>query len=124
MLAVLVLASFSSFSQNVTLSEKQAKAVAKDLIAGEACAQELEQTQNILELTETKLRLKEEVVLNLESQKSELQKKDLLRMEQISSKEKIIQNVEKQVRNVNRKTTFYKIAAVAGILSTGYLLIR
>lgn len=121
---ILVLVSFSSFSQNVILSEKQAKAVAKDLIAGEACKEELEQTQNVLELTETKIKLKDKVIQNLEKQKSEFQAKDLLRVEQLDSKDKIISDTEKQLKKSERKTTFYKIIALAGILSSGYLLIR
>ena len=121
---ILVLASFSSFSQNVILSEKQAKAVAKDLIAGEACKEELEQTQNVLELTETKIKLKDKVIQNLERQKLEFQAKDLLRVEQLDSKDKIISDTEKQLKKSERKTTFYKVVALAGLVGSGYLLIR
>lgn len=121
---ILILASFSSFSQNVILSEKQAKSVAKDLIAGEACREELDKTQSILELTETKVKLKDKVIQNLEKQKSELNAKDLLRLEQLDSKDKIISDTEKQIKGANRKTTFYKIIALAGVLGSRYLLVR
>lgn len=121
---ILVLASFNSFSQSVILSEKQAKAVAKDLIAGQACKEELEQTQSVLELTETKVKLKDKVIQNLEKQKSELLAKDLLRVEQLDSKDKIISDTEKQVKKASRKTTFYKIVALAGVIGSGYLILK
>lgn len=124
LLAVLILASFSCFSQNVILSEKQAKSVAKDIVEGEACKQELEQTQNLLELTETKVRLKDKVIQNLEKQKSEFNKKDVLRVEQIESQNKIISDTEEQVKKANRKSTFYKIVSITGILASGYLLVK
>lgn len=120
----MVLASFNSFSQNVILSEKQAKQVAKDIIEGEACKDELEQTQSVLELTETKVKLKDKVIQNLEKQKTEFDKKDALRIEQIKSQDKIISDTEKQVKKANRKTTFYKIVAFAGIVGTGFLLLK
>lgn len=121
---ILILASFSSFSQNVILSEKQAKAVAKDLIAGEACKEELEQTQSILELTETKVKLKDKVILNLENQKSEILKKDILRLEQIDLKDKIISVREKELKKKNRTSIFYKIVALAGVTGCGFLLLK
>lgn len=122
--AILILASFSSFSQSVILSERQAKAVAKEIIEGEACKEELEQTQSVLELTETKAKLKDKVIQNLEKQKSELLKKDLLRLEQLDSKDRIILETELQLKKANRKSTFYKIIALAGVIGSGCLLIR
>lgn len=119
-----MLINFKSFSQKIILSEKQAKAVAKDIVEGKACKEELEQTQNLLELTETKVTLKDKVIQNLEKQKSELLNKDLLRMEQIDSKDKIIADTEKQLQRSNTKSIVYKILAVAGLLGSGYLLVR
>lgn len=124
MLIAILLSSFKSFSQTIILSEKQAKAVAKDLVEGKACKEELEQTQNVLELTETKVNLKDKVIQNLEKQKSELLSKDLFRVEQLDSKDKIISDTELQIKKVNRKSTFYKIVALAGILGSGYMLTK
>lgn len=124
MLAVITLINFKSFSQKIILSEKQAKAVAKDIVEGKACKEELEQTQNVLELTETKVKLKDKIIHNLEKQKSELLHKDLLRIEQIDSKDKIITDTEKQLKKANTKATVYKIIGVVGIIGSGFLLIR
>ena len=41
----------------------RAEAVAKDTISGQACKEELEKTQSILELTETKVKLIAKVIL-------------------------------------------------------------
>lgn len=123
MLIAILLSSFKSFSQTIILTEKQAKAVAKDIVEGKACKEELEQTKSVLELTETKVKLKDKVIQNLEKQKSELNAKDLLRLEQIDSKDKIISDTEKQVKDANRKSTFYKIVALAGALLSGSLLL-
>ena len=119
-----MLINFKSFSQKIILSEKQAKAVAKDIVEGKACKEELEQTQNVLELTETKVKLKDKVIQNLEKQKSELVQKDLIRIGQLESKDKIVADTEKQLKKANTKTTIYKIIAVAGILGSGFLLIK
>lgn len=124
MLIAILLSSFKSFSQTIILTDKQAKAVAKDLVEGKACKEELEQTQNVLELTETKVKLKDKVIQNLEKQKSELLSKDLFRVEQLDSKDKIISDTELQIKKVNRKSTFYKIVALAGVIGSGYMLTK
>lgn len=123
---IILLASFSSFSQTgtITLSENQAKQVAKDLIAGDACKDELEQTKGILELTETKVGLKDKVINNLETQKSELLKIDALRIEQLEAKDKTIEAVEKQLKRQKRVSWLYKVTSAVGIVAGGYLLLR
>lgn len=123
LLAVLILASFSSFSQSVILTEKQAKKVAKDVVEGEACKEELEQTQNVLELTETKVRLKDKIIQNLEDQKKDLLQAESLRIEQIVSKDKIIIAVEKQLKTQKKVSWIYKAGAFAGAVLSGILLV-
>ncbi|HEX8576993.1 MAG TPA: hypothetical protein VF677_11930 [Flavobacterium sp.] len=119
-----MLASFSSFSQNVILSENQAKAVAIDLIAGDACRQELERTQGALELTETKVDLKDKVISNLENQKTELQKINEIRLQEFQSLENIVLLREKELKKQKRVSLFYKIIAVTGVLTSGFLIIK
>jgi hypothetical protein len=119
-----MLASFNSFSQNVILSENQAKAVAKDIVEGKACKEELLQTQNILQLTETKVELKDKVIGNLENQKTELQKINELEVEKSKSLQIIISGREKELKHQKNSSLFYKIVAVAGVLTSGFLIIR
>ena len=119
-----MLANFSSFSQSVILSENQAKAVAKDIVEGQACKEELLKTQNILQLTETKVELKDKVISNLENQKTELQKANELEAEKSKSLQTIISSREKELKLHKNSSLFYKIVAVAGVLTSGFLLIR
>lgn len=124
MLAAIALSSFKSFSQTITLSERQAKAVAKDLVEGRACREELDAVLNLVELKETQVKLKEKVIVNLEAQKKELVEKDRLRLEQLESKDKIISETEKQLGKSERKSTLYKIIAVAGLIGSGILILK
>lgn len=129
MLIVILLNSFNSFSQKiipnkaVILTEKQAKAVAVDLVKGVACAEELDQTNAILEVMETKVAIKDKVIDNLEKQKVVLLEKDSVREKQIKAQEVIIENTERQVKSSNKKTTFYKIIGIAGLITSLTLLI-
>lgn len=115
--------SFKSFSQKITLSEKQAKAIAVDLVKGEACAEELTQTKTIVDILENKVAFKDKVISNLEKQKKVFQEKDTIREEQIRSQEVIISATEQSLKKSNRKTNFYKITTLAAIITGGTLLI-
>jgi len=119
-----MLASCSSFSQNVILSENQAKAVAKDIVEGQACKEELAETQNVLKLTETKVALKDKVIGNLENQKKELQKINALEVEKSKSLQTIVSSREKELKLQKNSSLFYKIVAVAGVLTSSFLLVK
>ena len=119
-----MLASCSSFSQNVILSENQAKAVAKDIVEGQACKEELAETQNVLKLTETKVDLKDKVIGNLENQKTELQKINELEAAKSESLQTIVYSREKELKRQKNSSLFYKIIAVAGVLTSVFLLIK
>ena len=108
----------------VTLSENQAKQITKDLIAGDTCRDELELTRGVLELTETKIVLKDKVVSNLESQKSELLKIDALRIEQLDAKDKTMEALEKQLKRQKRVSWLYKITSIVGVVASGYFILK
>lgn len=118
-----MLFSCNSFSQTIILSEKQAKSVASDLVKGKACAEELEATNAHVELLETKISLKDKRITNLESQKIVLLEKDTIRLNQIKAQDDIIRDTEKVLKKTERKSTLYRIIAVAGVITSGALLI-
>lgn len=98
---LLLLASISSFSQNVTLDSITSKKVIIDLVNGDFCKKELVETKNILSLTEQKLTIQESLLF---------MSKGI-----ISNQQELIKEQEKNIKGLNRKTLFWKIGAFASL---------
>ena len=107
----------------VKLSEQTARKVLKDLVRGDVCAQELTQTNITLRLTEKKVDLQNNMILNLQSQESKSQEIISLKTEQLESKDKIIKATEKQLKKQAAVSWIYKIGTIVGVVTSGYLLL-
>jgi len=107
----------------VILDSVQAKSAIADLIAGDACKDEMKVTRFVLKLTEKKSELQDGVIKNLESQKRVFIQKDLVKDEQLASKDIIIKATEKQLNRKEAVSWVWKGVAFVGALSTTYLLI-
>lgn len=119
--------SFSSFSQTdttaVALNKQTANFVIKDLIRGDYCQVELVETRDALFLTEQKVNIQSEVISNLEEQK--LLYIDVVKNKsvQISAQDNIIKTQGKLLKKQKTTSTLYKIVAIAGLFTSGILLI-
>lgn len=123
LLAVTILFNFNSFSQKIILSDKQAKAVAVDLVNGKACAEERELTNAQVKLLENKISVKDRVIVNLETQKKVFQEKDLVREQQIQVQKETISELTTIITKTENKTLFWKITTLAAVIGGGALLI-
>lgn len=107
----------------VILDSLQAKSAIADIIAGDACKDEINVTRFVLKLTEKKSELQEDMIKNLENQKSVFIQKDLVKNEQLASKDIIIKATQKQLSKKEAVSWVWKGVAFLGALSTTYLLI-
>lgn len=119
MTAILFL-SFKSFSQNVILSEKTAKLVAKDLSEGDYCRQEKENLEKKIKEKDNIIENKIQDVENLESQNEVLNSIVLIKNETIENKNKSISDQEKIINRNKNTSIVWKcgtaIAIVLGII--------
>ena len=128
--------SYSSFSQTVTsqktsqtdtivpLKVPTAKLVIKDLLKGDGAIIELEELQKVVQLTNEKIVLKDEIIVTLNSKITNLdyiikQKEEQFKLEREKSESLI-----KELKSEKRKTFLYKIGTYVGIVATGILLVK
>ena len=136
LLISLILVSYSSFSQTVTsqktsqtdtivpLKVPTAKLVIKDLLKGDGAIIELEELQKVVQLTNEKIVLKDEIIVTLNSKITNLdyiikQKEEQFKLEREKSESLI-----KELKSEKRKTFLYKIGTYVGIVATGILLVK
>lgn len=129
---LLVIVSFKSFSQNVTskdsteivLTRPIAKLVVKDLITGDQLLKEYNILENVLSETNLKLSTQKNLVINLNSQidnyKTILGDKD----KQFTTQKQLQDDLEKALKQANRRTTIYKIGTAVGAAATLLLLVQ
>lgn len=122
---------FTSFSQTVTKTDSivplkvpVAKLVIKDILRGDGAIQQLEETEKVLELTNQKLALKENILSVLNSKVTNLdyiikQKDEQFKLERSKSEDLI-----KEIKQVRRNTFFYKIGSFVGIITTTLFLLK
>lgn len=122
---------FTSFSQTVTKTDSivplkvpVAKLVIKDILRGDGAIQQLEETEKVLELTNQKLALKENILSVLNSKVTNLdyiikQKDEQFKLERSKSEELI-----KEIKQVRRNAFFYKVGSFVGIITTTLFLLK
>lgn len=119
--------SFKAISQTgfaVKLTDSEAREIMKDLIEGDFCKEELQQTQFTLQLTEKKSVLQDSIIRNLNTQKVEYVSIVTVKDEQLQSQDKIIRATEKQLTKQKAVTWLYKFGTLVGVVASGYLLLK
>lgn len=130
-LTIMLSMTFTSFSQTVTKTDSivplkvpVAKLVIKDILRGDGAIQQLEETEKVLELTNQKLALKENILSVLNSKVTNLdyiikQKDEQFKLERSKSEDLI-----KEIKQVRRTTFFYKVGSFVGIITTTLFLLK
>ena len=130
MLMSLLLMSLPSFSQTATptdsivrLEVPIVKLVIKDLVTFDGTLLELNETKRLLELSNGKLVLKDEVITTLNSKilnlETIIQKKD----EQFNLEREKSNQLQKELKGQRRKTFLYKVGTFVGIGLTTFLAV-
>jgi hypothetical protein len=125
-----------SFSQTVTnqkpvqtdtivpLTIPTAKLIIKDLLKGDGAQIELVELQKVLQLTNEKMLLKDEVIFTLNSKISNLDYIILQKDEQFKLEREKSESLVKELKAEKRKTFLYKVGTVLGVVAVGYLLVN
>jgi hypothetical protein len=125
-----------SFSQTVTnqkpvqtdtivpLTIPTAKLIIKDLLKGDGAQIELVELQKVLQLTNEKMLLKDEVIFTLNSKISNLDYIILQKDEQFKLEREKSESLLKELKSEKRKTFLYKVGTVLGVVAVGYLLVN
>jgi hypothetical protein len=125
-----------SFSQTVTnqrpvqtdtivpLTIPTAKLIIKDLIKGDGAQIELVELQKVLQLTNEKMLLKDEVIFTLNSKISNLDYIILQKDEQFKLEREKSESLLKELKSEKQKTFLYKVGTVLGVVAVGYLLVN
>ena len=125
-----------SFSQTVTnqrpvqtdtivpLTIPTAKLIIKDLIKGDGAQIELMELQKVLQLTNEKMLLKDEVIFTLNSKISNLDYIILQKDEQFKLEREKSESLLKELKSEKQKTFLYKVGTVLGVVAVGYLLVN
>ena len=100
----------------VALSDSIAKKNIKETIEKDYCFQEIKLVKEVLSIEEKKGEVKDSINQNLTKAFQEIEKANTAQTE-------MIQNVEKSLKKEKRKKTFWKVATVAAISASAYLLI-
>lgn len=125
-----------SFSQTVTnqkpvqtdtivpLTIPTAKLIIKDLLKGDGAQIELVELQKVLQLTNEKMLLKDEVIFTLNSKISNLDYIILQKDEQFKLEREKSDSLLKELKAEKRKTFLYKVGTVLGVVAVGFLLVN
>jgi len=136
LLISLILVTSLSFSQTVTnqkpvqtdtivpLTIPTAKLIIKDLLKGDGAQIELVELQKVLQLTNEKMLLKDEVIFTLNSKISNLDYIILQKDEQFKLEREKSDSLLKELKAEKRKTFLYKVGTVLGVVAVGYLLVN
>jgi len=129
-LILLVMTSWSSFSQNdidsskIQLTKPVAKLVVKDLISGDGLKLELKTVREVLEETNKKLETQTMLVGNLQTQVNNfvtiIDQKD----KQIDTSSELSDALEKQLKRESRTKKLYQITSAVGAGAILLLLIQ
>lgn len=125
-----------SFSQTVTnqrpaqtdtivpLTIPTAKLIIKDLLKGDGAQIELVELQKVLQLTNEKMLLKDEIIFTLNSKITNLDYIILQKDEQFKLEREKSESLIKELKAQKRKTFLYKIGTIVGVAAVGYLLVN
>lgn len=131
LLTSLLLLSLSSFSQQDTVKDSIvplkipiAKLVIKDLIEGDGNKEQLREITKVLELTQEKVKLKDEVIGTLNSKVLNLETIIATKDEQFKLQQELSKKLEKELRGQKRKTFLYKLGTGVGAVATVLLILK
>lgn len=131
MLMFLLSMSLSSFSQTVTptdsivrLEVPIVKLVIKDLVTFDGTVLELTETKRLLDLSNDKLLLKDEVIVNLNTKVQNLETIITKKDEQFKLEREKSEQLLKELKGQRRKTFFYKVGTFIGAGALTLLLVR
>ena len=131
MLMFLLSMSLSSFSQTATptdsivrLEVPIVKLVIKDLVTFDGTVLELTETKRLLDLSNDKLLLKDEVIVNLNTKVQNLETIITKKDEQFKLEREKSEQLLKELKGQRRKTFFYKVGTFIGAGALTLLLVR
>ena len=131
MLMFLLSMSLSSFSQTVTptdsivrLEVPIVKLVIKDLVTFDGTVLELSETKRLLDLSNSKLLLKDEVITTLNTKVQNLETIITKKDEQFKLEREKSEQLLKELKGQRRKTFFYKVGTFIGAGALTLLLVR
>lgn len=101
-----------------------AKLIIKDLLKGDGAQIELLELQKVLQLTNEKLILKDEVIITLNSKITNLDYVILQKEEQFKLEREKSESLLKELKSERRKTFLYKVGTFVGVAAVGILLIN
>lgn len=101
-----------------------AKLIIKDLLKGDGAQIELLELQKVLQLTNEKLILKDDVITTLNSKITNLDYVILQKEEQFKLEREKSESLLKELKSERRKTFLYKVGTFVGVAAVGILLIN
>jgi len=108
----------------VPISVPTAKLIIKDLLKGDGAQIELIELQKVLQLTNEKMLLKDEIIFTLNSKISNLDYIILQKDEQFKLEREKSESLIKELKSEKRKTFLYKVGTIVGVVAVGYLLVN
>jgi len=106
------------------LKEPVARLVIKDLIKGDGVGLELKETQQLLNLEQKKIVVKDSIILNLESKVVNLNTIIIKKDEQFNLERQKSESLLKELKSEKRKTFLFKVGTYVGVAATGLLLLQ
>lgn len=101
-----------------------AKLVIKDILKGDGVAEQLEETEKVLGLTNEKLVLKDNVIKTLNSKVTNLDYIIKQKDEQFGLERQKSESLIKEVKQARRSAFLYKIGSFVGIITTTLFLLK
>lgn len=128
LLIILMMMSFTSFSQNDTdtlsirLEKPVAKLVIKDLITGDEAKEELGLSVKKFQLLEQKIVLKDSVITNLNDQISNFNTMISTKQDQLNLSQELSKKLQKDLKKQKLKTKLAGGAGVVAVIAVAVLL--
>tara|TARA_B100000085_G_C18377325_1_gene444877 strand:+ start:187 stop:591 length:405 start_codon:yes stop_codon:yes gene_type:complete len=128
LLIILMMMSFTSFSQNDTdtlsirLEKPVAKLVIKDLITGDEAKEELGLSVKKFQLLEQKIVLKDSVITNLNDQISNFNTIMSTKQDQLNLSQELSKKLQKDLKKQKLKTKLAGGAGVVAVIAVAVLL--
>ena len=128
LLIILMMMSFTSFSQNdidtlsIRLEKPVAKLVIKDLITGDEAKEELGLSVKKFQLLEQKIVLKDSVITNLNDQISNFNTMMSTKQDQLNLSQELSKKLQKDLKKQKLKTKLAGGAGVVAVIAVAVLL--
>lgn len=108
----------------VPIKVPTAKLIIKDLLKGDGAQIELVELQKVLQLTNEKIILKDDIITTLNSKITNLDYVILQKEEQFKLEREKSESLLKELKSEKRKTFLYKVGTFVGVAAVGILLIN